>query len=308
VLEGMEGKVAIVTGAGRGIGRAEALELGRLGVNVVVNDFGRSLSGEEEANPADAVVDEIVTAGGKAVANHADVADWNDSLDLVRGAIERFGRLDIVVNNAGFLRDRMIFNMSEEDFDAVVRVHLKGHFCMSRHVAGYWRDQAKASDEGTVYGRLINTTSESAMLGSAGQPNYGPAKAGIIALTLATAQALARYGVTANAMAPRARTRMTESMQSFGAMSAHEGEFDPFAPENVSPLVAYLASPASARVNGQVFIVYGKSINVVDGPSFGQEFTVEDSWTPEKVDGALTSFYEQRKPIADGYIIRGTRA
>lgn len=308
MLEGMEGKVAIVTGAGRGIGRAEALELGRLGVNVVVNDFGRSLSGEAEANPADAVVEEIVAAGGKAVANHADVADWKDSLDLVRGAVERFGRLDIVVNNAGFLRDRMIFNMSEEDFDAVVRVHLKGHFCVSRHVAAYWRDQAKASDEGTVYGRLINTTSESAMLGSPGQPNYGPAKAGIIALTLATAQALARYGVTANAMAPRARTRMTESMQSFGAISAHDEDFDPFAPENVSPLVAYLASPASARVNGQVFVVYGKAINIIDGPQFAEGFTVDDVWTPEQVDHVLTPFYEQRTPITDGYVVRGVRA
>lgn len=308
MLEGMEGKVAIVTGAGRGIGRAEALELGRLGVNVVVNDFGRSLEGEAEDNPADSVVEEIVAAGGKAVANHADVADWNDSFDLVRGAVERFGRLDIVVNNAGFLRDRMIFNMNEEDFDAVVRVHLKGHFCVSRHVAAYWRDQAKASEAGTVYGRLVNTTSESALLGSPGQPNYGPAKAGVIALTLATAQALVRYGVTANAVAPRARTRMTESMGSFGAISEHDTVFDPFAAENVSPLVAYLASPGSARVNGQVFVVYGKTINVIDGPSFAEAFTVDDPWTPDQVDHALTPFYAQREPIKEGYVIRGTRA
>jgi NAD(P)-dependent dehydrogenase (short-subunit alcohol dehydrogenase family) len=302
VLDGMDGKVAIVTGAGRGLGRAEALELARLGARVVVNDYGRTLQGEEEKSPADAVVDEITAAGGEAVADQGDVADWDDSLRLVETAVDRFGQLDIVVNNAGFLRDRMLFNMSEEDFDLVVRVHLKGHFCMSRHAASYWRDRSKAADA-PVYGRIVNTTSEAALLGSPGQPNYAAAKAGIISLTMATANSLGRYGVTANAIAPRARTRMTESLPGIGDES--EGDFDEFAPENVSPLVAYLASPAAAKVSGQVFVVFGRMIDVVAGPSVDRRFDVDDGWTPEEVDAALTPFYDARQPVRDGYLYRG---
>jgi 3-oxoacyl-[acyl-carrier protein] reductase len=269
---------------------------------VVVNDYGRTLQGEEEKSPADEVVEEIAAAGGEAVADGGDVADWDDSLRLVQTAIDRYGRLDILVNNAGFLRDRMLFNMSEEDFDLVVRVHLKGHFCMSRHAAAYWRDRSKA-DDAPVYGRIVNTTSEAALLGSPGQPNYAAAKAGIIALTMATANSLGRYGVTANAIAPRARTRMTESMPGIG--DEVTGDFDEFAPENVSPLVAYLASPAAAKVSGQVFVVFGRMIDVVAGPSADRHFDADDGWTPEKVDTALTSFYERRKPVRDGYLYRG---
>jgi NAD(P)-dependent dehydrogenase (short-subunit alcohol dehydrogenase family) len=301
-VEGMDGKVAIVTGAGRGLGRAEALELARLGAHVVVNDLGRTLHGEEEASAADAVVQEITAAGGKAVAHPGDVADWDAAADLVRTAVETFGGLDILVNNAGFLRDRMIFNMSEEEFDAVVRVHLKGHFCMSRHATAYWRDRSKAAGE-PVYGRVVNTASEAGLVGSPGQPNYAAAKGGIVQLTLATANACGRYGVTANAIAPRALTRMTESLPGFDA--SEEG-FDVFGPENVSPLVAYLASPAAARVTGQVFVVYGRMIDVLSGPAVDRRFETGDRWTPATVGDALTPFYDQRER-GDGFAFGGTR-
>ncbi|HUF84050.1 MAG TPA: SDR family oxidoreductase [Acidimicrobiia bacterium] len=300
---GLDGKVAIVTGAGRGLGRAEALELARLGASVVVNDLGRTLHGEEEASAADVVVDEINAAGGKAVTHSGDVADWDDAADLVRTAVETFGGLDILVNNAGFLRDRMIFNMSEEEFDAVIRVHLKGHFCMSRHATAYWRERSKAAGE-PVYGRVVNTASEAGLVGSAGQPNYAAAKGGIVQLTLATANACARYGVTANAIAPRALTRMTEALPGFDA--SKEG-FDVFAPENVSPLVAYLASPAAAKVTGQVFVVYGRMIDVLAGPAVDRRFETGDRWTPGTVGDALTPFYGEREPLRDGFAFGGTR-
>ncbi|MGH9033904.1 MAG: SDR family NAD(P)-dependent oxidoreductase [Acidimicrobiia bacterium] len=295
----MDGKVAIVTGAGRGLGRAEALELARVGANVVVNDLGRTLHGEQEQSAADAVVEEIAAAGGNAIAHYGDVASWDDADDLVRTAVEHFGRLDILVNNAGFLRDRMIFKMSEAEFDDVIRVHLKGHFCPTRHATAYWRDRSKA-DDAPVYGRIVNTASEAGLAGSPGQPNYAAAKGGIIQLTLATAQAVARYGVTANAIAPRALTRMTEHLPGFDAT---EGDLDVFAPENVSPLVAYLASPAAAKVSGQVFVVWGRKIDVLAGPGVDRRFETDDRWTPAGVDDALTSFYEVRTPIQDGFRI-----
>jgi 3-oxoacyl-[acyl-carrier protein] reductase len=300
VLEGMAGKVAIVTGAGRGLGRAEAIELARQGARVVVNDFGTSLSGEKEQSPAVAVVNEIKGFGGEAVAHDGDVAGWDDAKSMIDLAVDTWGSLDILVNNAGFLRDRILFNMTEDDFDSVVRVHLKGHFCTMRHACAYWRDTSKSSGD-PVYGRIINTTSESALLCSPGQPNYSPAKAGIIALTVSTAQVMARYGVTVNAIAPRARTRMTEAMESFGATN---GDFDRFAPGNVSPLVAYLASPAAEKVSGQVMIVYGKHIDVLEGPGIAQSFESTSPWTPDDVSGQLSPFYEGRTMIRDGYIVR----
>ena len=301
MLQGLDGRVALVTGAGQGLGRSHALELARLGAKVVVNDLGRSLAGEDEAGAADQVVAEIRAAGGEAVADGGDVADWDAARAMVQRGLEEWGRFDILVNNAGFLRDRMIFNMNEADFDDVVRVHLKGHFCTMRHASEHWRNASKAAD-GPVYGRIVNTASEAMLLGSVGQPNYAPAKAAVVSLTLVAANSLGRSGVTANAIAPRARTRMTADLPGFVRAEVVDG-FDPFGVEHVSPLVAYLASPAAAAVSGQLFVVSGRKISVVHGPFVEQDFEIADRWSADAVADVLTPFYADRTPIEQGFML-----
>ncbi|MEU5434811.1 3-oxoacyl-ACP reductase [Streptomyces sp. NPDC020719] len=298
----LDGLSAIVTGAGRGLGRAEALELARLGASVVVNDFGqpgRDGSGEASAAPAEEVAAEIRAAGGRAVAHTGDVADHQQARELVELAIGTYGKLDILVNNAGILRDRMIFSMSESEWDSVIHVHLKGHFNTTHFAAAHWRERSKAAG-GPVYGRIVNTSSEAFLAGSAGQPNYAAAKGGIVGLTTSTALALAKYGVTANAICPRARTRMTEDV--FAAISANpgsaepgEGQLDPLAPEHVAPLVGYLASPAAARVNGQLMVVHGGMVAIVERPRVAAKFdTAKEAFSYEELDELISPYYATR--------------
>ena len=301
MLEGLEGKVALVTGAGQGLGRSHALELARQGVKVVVNDLGRSLFGDVETSAAETVAGEIRALGGEAVADQGDVADWEAARAMVRRGIDEWGRFDILVNNAGFLRDRMIFNMDEAEFDDVVRVHLKGHFCTMRHAAEHWRTESKALD-GPAYGRIVNTGSEAMLFGSPGQPNYAPAKAAVVQLTLVAANSLGRIGVTANAIAPRARTRMTAETPSVKAAEIVDG-FDPYGPEHVSPVVAFLASPAAANVSGQLLVCVGPKLSVVHGPFVERTFEAADGWTPDLVADALTPFYADRRMIEDGFTL-----
>ncbi|MFI7399663.1 3-oxoacyl-ACP reductase [Streptomyces sp. NPDC049541] len=286
-----------MTGAGRGLGRAEALELARLGAAVVVNDFGqpgRDGSGEASAGPAEEVAAEIRAAGGTALAHTGDVADFQQARELVELAIREFGKLDVLVNNAGILRDRMVFSMTEDEWDAVIRVHLKGHFNTTHFAAAHWRERSKAAGA-PVYGRIVNTSSEAFLAGSAGQPNYAAAKGGIVGLTTSTALALAKYGVTANAICPRARTRMTEDV--FAGFEQPADGLDPLAPEHVAPLVGYLASPAAARVNGQLLVVHGGMVAVVDRPRVQAKFdSKQDTFTYDELDAVLTPHYADRPP------------
>ncbi|MFF3375400.1 3-oxoacyl-ACP reductase [Streptomyces sp. NPDC002680] len=294
----LEGLAAIVTGAGRGLGRAEALELARLGAAVVVNDYGqpgRDGSGEASATPAEEVAAEIRAAGGMAVAHTGDVADHQQARELVELAIAEFGKLDVLVNNAGILRDRMVFSMTEGEWDSVIRVHLKGHFNTTHFAAAHWRERSKASGA-PVYGRIVNTSSEAFLAGSAGQPNYAAAKGGIVGLTTSTALALAKYGVTANAICPRARTRMTEDVfQDFERPENGNSGLDPLAPEHVAPLVGYLASPAAEQVNGQLLVVHGGMVAVVERPRVAAKFdSKQDTFTYDELDALLTPHYAQR--------------
>ncbi len=278
-------RVVIITGAGGGIGRAHALEFARQGAKVVVNDLGATADGQGSSDgPAGEVVEEIRAMGGEAVANGADVANFEQARGLVQTAIDNFGRLDVVVNNAGFLRDRMFLKISEDEWDAVINVHLKGHFCVSRHAAEYWRNESKAGN--AVDGRIINTSSGAGLQGSVGQGTYSAAKGGIATLTLVQAAELGRYGVTANAIAPAARTRMTEAI--FTDMAAPEdGAFDENAPENISPLVVWLGSPESRDITGRVFEVKGGIIGTSIGYHDGPTVDKGARWEPDEVGAAV---------------------
>ena len=271
----LDGKVAIVTGAGRGIGREHALALAEAGAKVIVNDLGATLAGEgADATPAQQVVEEIEGNGWLAVANGDDVSDFAGAERMIRQALDSYGRLDILVNNAGITRDRMLVNMSEEEWDSVLTVHLKGHFAPTRHAAAYWREQSKAGEE--LRGRVINTSSPSGVFGNVGQTNYGAAKAGIAGFTIIAAQELARYGVTVNCLAPNARTRMTEA--SFGEIPKPEDGFDAMDPANIAPIVVALCSDEAQDITGQCFFIYGGAVNVLRPWDAGELLARDDKW------------------------------
>ena len=284
----LDGRVAIITGAGRGIGREHALLFASEGAHVVVNDLGGGLDGSgSEGSPAEQVVAEITALGGTAAANHDNVADWAGGERLIKFAVETFGDLHVLVNNAGILRDRVLVNLSEDDWDSVINVHLKGHFVPTRHAATYWREQAKSGK--TVKASIINTSSTSGLIGNVGQSNYGAAKAGIAAFTVIIAEELARYGVRANAIAPAARTRMTESTPGLSDVVAKPSDgavFDAWDPANVSPLVAALATE-DCPANGQVFFVQGGTVRLFQNWKMTATLEKNDRWTVDELSEKL---------------------
>ncbi|MEV3991788.1 SDR family oxidoreductase [Streptomyces sp. NPDC049837] len=290
------GRIVAVTGAGRGLGRAHALAFAAEGAHVVVNDLGVGLDGTPAADsPARRVVDEIRAAGGQAVAHGGDVATTEGAASLVATALDAFGRLDTLVNNAGFLRDRMLVNLGEDDWDAVIRVHLKGHFLPLRHAAAHWRAEAKAGR--TPQARVVNTSSGAGLLGSVGQGNYAAAKAGVLALTLVAAAELARYGVQVNAIAPAARTRMTERTFAATMAAPRDGGFDAMAPENVSPLVVWLGSgEPSEGVTGRVFEAEAGRITVMEGWRPGPTADKAARWTPAEAGEAARELLARAEP------------
>jgi NAD(P)-dependent dehydrogenase (short-subunit alcohol dehydrogenase family) len=296
----LDGRAAIVTGAGNGLGRAESLALASAGALLVLNDL--------PGDAVQAVADEIRASGGQAVVSAGDVGEWQTGQDLLTAALDAYGRLDILVNNAGVLRDRMIFTMSAEEWDLVLRVHLRGHFVTTRFATAHWRAQSKQAG-GPVYARIVNTSSEAFLLGAAGQPNYAAAKAGIAALTVASARSCARYGVRANAICPRARTGMTADLMG----APPDAAVDPLAPEHVAPLVVYLASPAAAGINGEVFVVHGGVAAVMEPPRIRATFLAADHgsadgmWTLESVQAALGPMFAG-PPASAGFACEDTLA
>ncbi len=287
-----DNRTVIITGAARGLGRAYALAFAAEGANVVVNDIGTSLGGEgRDTSAADGVVAEIIAAGGQAIANYEDITDWDAAGRIVEAALAAFGDLHVIVNNAGIVRDRMFVSATLEEWDATMHVHLRGHFCLARHAVNYWR--AKQKDGHNPDARIINTTSGAGLQGSIAQAAYSTAKGGIAALTLVQAAELARYGITANALAPSARTRMTE--QAFADKMATEGQaFDTMDPANIAPTVVWLGSAESAAVTGCVFELEGGKIMLEDGWREGPMVDISARWTPADVGAAVADLIEQR--------------
>lgn len=304
----LEGKVAIITGSGRGIGREEALLMAQHGCKIIVNDLGGHFDGTgANITPAQEVVNEIKKTGGEAVANGDSVSDFKAAKRIVQCAIDTFGKLNIVVNNAGILRDRMIFNMSEEDWDAVIAVHLKGTFNMSRHACEYWREEHKKGN--ALNGRIINTSSDSGLLGSVGQTNYGAAKAAVAALAVIMDSEMSKYGVTCNAIAPLARTRLTvDATPSSAALMGQTpaaAEFDVFSPRNVAPLVAWLASDDAKDVRGEVLRVGGGTVWLLQGWHAVAKVQQHATWEPDALGGRLKAELAKgltgRESVADIY-------
>jgi NAD(P)-dependent dehydrogenase (short-subunit alcohol dehydrogenase family) len=293
-----EGRVVVVTGAGRGIGREHALEFARQGAKVVVNDLGGEVDGTgSSTGPAGEVVDEIRAMGGEAVANGDDVSDFDGAGRLIRTAIDTFGGLDTLVNNAGILRDRMLVNMSPEEWDAVIRVHLRGTFCPSRHALEFWRERSKAGE--TNDARIVNTSSPSGIYGNVGQTNYGAAKAGIAAFTVIAAQEVGRYGVTVNAISPGALTRMTQDLgMGQRAAGLPEGQWNPLLPENIAPIVVWLGSPESKGITGRVFNVMGGHLSVAEGWVEGPAVDKDGRWDPAELTDIVPDLVAKAAPNA----------
>jgi NAD(P)-dependent dehydrogenase (short-subunit alcohol dehydrogenase family) len=293
-----EGRVVIVTGAGRGIGREEALEFAREGARVVVNDVGVARDGTgEDATPAQEVVDEIKALGGEAAANYDDVSDFDGAKRLVAQAIDTFGTLDVLVNNAGILRDRMVVNMSIDEWDAVIKVHLRGTFATTHHAANYWRDRSKAGEP--VDARIVNTSSSSGIYGNVGQSNYGAAKAGIAAFTVITAMELGRYGVSVNAIAPAALTRMTEDLVRWQSDGDDKPAWDPRDPSNIAPLVVWLGSEQARDVTGRVFNVKGGYVSVAEGWVAGPAEDKGARWEPGELGEVIPRLVAAARPNSD---------
>jgi NAD(P)-dependent dehydrogenase (short-subunit alcohol dehydrogenase family) len=293
-----EGRVVVITGAGGGIGREHALLFAETGAKVVVNDLGGEMDGggTPTVGPALAVVDEIKAMGGEAVANGDDVSDWEGAGRLIQTAIDSFGRIDVLVNNAGILRDRMLVNMSVDEWDAVIKVHLRGTFCPTRHAIDFWRAESKAGRENDA--RIINTTSSSGIYGNVGQANYGAAKMGIAGFTIIASKELGRYGVTVNAIAPGALTRMTENLNP-NRPQIEEGEWNPFGPENIAPLVVWLGSPEASGVTGRVFNVAGGRISVAEGWVAGPGEDHGSKWDPNELGKVIPDLVERAAPNAE---------